>query len=110
MQQRDMGCQKSTIQRKVNEKNMLKVGRPNALSNIDEECLVKGICLSSKWGFSFTSFDIRLLVQNYLNKKGVKDSRFKDNLPRYSWVKTFLNRHKSILSGRLAENIKRSRA
>ncbi|CAI6356789.1 unnamed protein product [Macrosiphum euphorbiae] len=68
---------KSTLQRKVNNKNTMKVGRPNTLSEKDEENLVKGICLSSKWGFPFTSMDIR---------------------------------HKSILSERLAENIKRSRA
>lgn len=54
------GVSKSIIQRKLNEKNMLKVGRPNALSNIDEENLVNGIILSSKWGFPFTSLDIRL--------------------------------------------------
>ncbi|KAF0762881.1 jerky protein-like [Aphis craccivora] len=80
---------KSTLQRKVNNKNVMKVGRPNTLSEKDEENLVKGICLSSKWGFPFTSMDIRLLVQQFLNKN---------------------DRHKSILSERLAENIKRSRA
>ncbi|KAF0723321.1 DDE-1 domain-containing protein, partial [Aphis craccivora] len=37
---------KSTLQRKVNNKNMMKVGRPNTLSEKDEENLVKGICLS----------------------------------------------------------------
>jgi len=55
---------------------MLKVGRPNALSNVDEESLVNGIILSSKWGFPFTSLDIRLLVQNFFNKNGIKDPRF----------------------------------
>lgn len=104
------GVSKSTIQRKVNEKNMLKVGRPNALSNVDEESLVNGIILSSKWGFPFTSLDIRLLVQSFLNNNGVKDPRFNGNLPGYTWAKHFINRHKSVLSERLAENIKRSRA
>jgi len=32
---------KSTLQRKVNNKNMMKVGRPNTLSEKDEENLVK---------------------------------------------------------------------
>lgn len=100
---------KSSIQRKVNEKNMMKLGRPNALINVDEENLVKGICLSSKWGFPFTALDIRLLVQNFLNKNSVKEPRFKNNLPGYDWIKTFLDKNKSILSERLAQNIKRSR-
>lgn len=104
------GVSKSTIQRKVNEKNMMKVGRPNVLNEEDEMNLVKGICLSSKWGFPFTSMDIRILVQHFLNKNGVKEVRFRNNLPGYDWVKNFLNRNKSILSERLAENIKRSRA
>jgi len=101
---------KSTLQRKVNNKNMMKVGRPNTLSEKDEVNLVKGICLSSKWGFPFTSMDIRLLVQQFLNKNGIKEKRFTNNLPGYEWFKHFLDRHKSILSERLAENIKRSRA
>lgn len=42
------GIPKSTIKRKVNNKNMLKVGRPNILTEVDENNLVKGICLSSK--------------------------------------------------------------
>lgn len=51
------GVSKLIIQRKVNE-NMLKVYRPNALTNVDKENLVKEICLSSKLDFPFISFDI----------------------------------------------------
>lgn len=36
--------------------------------------------------------------------------QFTNNLPGYGWFKHFLDIHKSILSERLAENIKRSRA
>jgi len=57
---------KSTLQRKVNNKNMMKVGSPNTFSEKYEENLVKGICLSTKWGFTFISMDIRLLVQQFL--------------------------------------------
>ncbi|CAI6372149.1 unnamed protein product [Macrosiphum euphorbiae] len=88
------GVSKSTIQRKLNEKNMLKVGSPNALSNVDEKSLLNGIILSSKLGFPFTSLDIRLLVQSFLNNNGVKDPTFIGNLPGYTWPKHFKNRHK----------------
>lgn len=86
------GVSKSTIQRKINEKHMMKVGRPNALSQVDETNLVKGLCLSSNWGFPFTSMDIRLLVQNFLNKNGLKESRFRNNLPGYDWVRHFFKK------------------
>lgn len=113
------GIPKTTLRRKVNDKNRgknnkhiinTKPGRPISLTEEDEENIVKGICLSSKWGFPFKSMDIRLLVQSFLNKKEGKENRFKNNLPGYDWFRHFFNRNKSILSERLTENIKRSKA
>lgn len=80
-EEKEYDVSKSTLNRKINNKNMLKVDRPNTLTEEDEKNLVKEICLASKFGFPFTSMDIRLLVQNFLNKKGVKENRFKNNIP-----------------------------
>ncbi|KAJ4433386.1 hypothetical protein ANN_15645 [Periplaneta americana] len=44
-----------------------------------------------------------------MDKKGLKGSRFKDNIPEIDWLKSFLNRHKDELKIRLNENIKRVR-
>lgn len=55
-------------------------------------------------------FDIRCIVKAYLDKKGIKENRFKNNLPGLDWFKGFMYRHREYLSERMAENIKRSRA
>jgi len=106
------GIPKSTLQRKVNSKNMMKVGRPNALSEKDEEKLVKEIIrLSSKPRYHLTSMDIRSMVHSYMKKNSIEVKCFTNNLPGYKWLNNFLNRNKSKFSDRLGENIniKRSR-
>ena len=52
--------------------------------------------------------DIRLLVKDYLDKKGVNDTKFKDNLPGEDWMRGFIRRHN--LTQRLADNVKPARA
>jgi len=49
------------------------------------------------------------MVKSYLDRKGVTNPRFKDNLPSHRWVDRFLDRH-PVLSLRTANPIKRSRA
>lgn len=63
----------------------------------------------ASWGFPFSQSDLCYLVREYLNKKGVVNLRFKDNLPSHRWVDTFLGRHKH-LTLRTANPIKRNRA
>ena len=61
------------------------------------------------WGFLFSGQDLCHFVKSYLDKKGVSNVRFKENLPTHRWVTTFLGRHKE-LSLRHCNPIKRSRA
>lgn len=63
----------------------------------------------AEFGFPFTSSDLRHMVKAYLDRKGVSNPRFKDNLPSHRWVDRFLERHPQ-LSLRPANPIKRSRA
>lgn len=83
------GVSKSTLNRKLNNMNMWKAARLNTLTEEDEKNLVKGIRLDSKWGFPFTSINIRLLMHNFLSKKGVKKNRFKNNIHGYDSFKHF---------------------
>lgn len=104
------GISKSTLQRKIVKKHCQPVGRPTVLSEDDEHNLREGIISACKWGFPLGGFDIRCIVKAYLDKKGIKEKRFKNNLPGLDWFKGFMYRHREYLSERMAENIKRSRA
>lgn len=101
---------KSTIARKVKQKNMNDPGHPTALTQKDENIIVEKIIQAGKWGFPFSRLDIQRIVKAHLDKSGFKNPIFKNNLPGYAWCRSFLARHNCILSERFAENIKRARA
>ncbi|XP_069671995.1 uncharacterized protein [Periplaneta americana] len=104
------GVPKSTVNRKVNNKNVSNYDRPPALDTTDERCLVENLQVAASWGFPFTEFDVRLIGKKYLDKKGITETRFKNNTPGTEWAKLFLNRHKDDVKIRISENVKRSRA
>lgn len=62
------------------------------------------------WGFPLTTCDVKLLVKNYLYRKGLKEKTFNNNLPGRRWVERFLEDHKNVPTQRNCENIKRSRS
>lgn len=90
--------------------NVKKQGGQTVLNNEEEDLLIRNINTCSDWGYPIDSYDLRLIVKNYLDKLGRKVVRFKDNLPGPEFVTSFLKRHRSQLSKRMCENIKRSRA
>lgn len=53
---------------------------------------------------------MRVLVKEFLDRRGKTVRKFKDNLPGKDFVYSFLERHKVQLSLRMCQNIKRSRA
>lgn len=87
-----------------------KYGGQTVLSKDDERQLTDGIILAGEWGFPLTHYDIKLIVKNYLDRKGIRAKRFKNNMPGRRWMERFLTDHKHILSKRYAENIKRARS
>lgn len=101
---------KSTLSRKMRGKHASTVGHPTVLNQNEEECLADALILASDWGFPLTQYDVRLIVKGFLDRRGIVERRFKGNLPGVDWVKSFLLRHKNILSERLCQNIKRARA
>lgn len=104
------GVPKSTINRKLNSKNMSKYGRPPALSTVEKHCLVENLQAAAKWGLPLTEFDVRLVVKKYLDMKSIVEPRFKNNMPGEEWTKLFLNRNKNEIKIRFSENVKRCRA
>ena len=52
--------------------------------------------------------DIRHLVKNYLDARGVKNPDFAENLPGTDWLNRFMKRHQ--LTQTVSDNIKSSQA
>ncbi|XP_050305884.1 uncharacterized protein LOC126743011 [Anthonomus grandis grandis] len=98
----------SSIQRRYHGKHSLKYGRQPVLSGEQELRLKETIKICADWGFPLKSTDVRAIVQQYLNRLGVRDSRFKENMPGMDWFKSFMSRNKD-LTVKLAENTKRVR-
>lgn len=107
---RQYGIPISSLSRKRRGLFNNKYGGQNVLSANEEKHLVEGITTAGIWGFPLTKYDIKLIVKNYLDKKGVREKRFKNNTPGRRWIERFLSEHQNVLSQRNAENIKRSRA
>lgn len=99
-----------TLSYKVKEKHKAKPGRPTALTDIEEKEIARHIVAVAEWGFPFSMMDLRVFVRTYLSACGKKIPQFKTNLPSIEWANNFLVRQSDILTCRVAQNIKRSRA
>ena len=63
----------------------------------------------SEFGFPFDTYDLRMTVKLYLDKKGCQARQFNNNFPGKDWCQGFLNRHKD-LTQRFVCNIKKKHA
>lgn len=100
---------KSTISDKLRNTHSRKQSGQTAISAEDERFLSEGIQKFDEWGFSLTRSDIRNLVKNYLDRKGIRIAKLRDNMPGEDSFYRFLERN-NRLTKRLAQNIKRVRA
>lgn len=101
---------KGTIINKIHGRKWLKSGGQTALSSNEEHEFVNNLLTCAEWGFPLTKHDLRLLVKHYLDRQGKVVKVFKNNYPGEEWASSFMHRHKEVLSQRLGNNIKRSRA
>ncbi|XP_065642657.1 jerky protein homolog-like [Hydra vulgaris] len=86
------------------------VGRKSSLQPDEEMSIAQYIAIFSDFGYAFDKIDLKLFVQSFLNKSGRNCPFFNENLPGDDWVRSFLERHKSVLSYRACQNICRRRA
>lgn len=100
---------RSTISDKLREKHPRHQGGQTALTADDERFLSEGIAKFAEWGFPLTRADIQDVIKSYLDRKGVRITKFKENKPGEDWFYRFIKRNNS-LTERLAQNIKRVRA
>ena len=62
------------------------------------------------WGYPLDLFDLRIITKMLLDKSGRKVAKFgPTNLPGLEWAKSFVSRHKSLLSFRQCSNINPNR-
>ncbi|KAJ8912041.1 hypothetical protein NQ315_000534 [Exocentrus adspersus] len=101
---------KLTIHRKYKGQNGKNPGGQTAFTRVNEEHIINGLLISAKWRMPFTPRDVRRLVKQFLDRKGVQMNRFKNNLPGRQWLTNFLKRNKDRLTLQFCENVKRSRA
>ncbi|KAK4300412.1 hypothetical protein Pmani_027376 [Petrolisthes manimaculis] len=104
------GFSKSTLHDAVTRKHIKPSGGQTVLSSEEEDTVVENLLTLSQWGFPLDSFELRLLIKQYLDRRGVEVKIFKNNLPGCDWAKSFLKRHRNELSHRLSQNIKVARA
>lgn len=76
----------------------------------EEKLFVDRLKICSERGYPIDSTTLRLLVKDFLDRRGKEVKRFKDNLPGRDFVESFMRRHKDQLAVRMCQNIKRSRA
>ena len=93
-----------TLHNKVNGNHSKKVGGHIRLSEEYENKIVATITTMSNWKIPITGLEIRKLVKSYLDKQGIVDSTFRNNLPGPDWLNSFMKRHN--LTQRIADNVK----
>ena len=95
-----------TLYNRVHHLHIKKVGTPFRLTSETEQLVVNAVQKLGQWKVPLDGLDVRFLVKSYLDKQGVADNRFKNNLPGIDWLKSFMKRH--CLTARLADNVKPS--
>ena len=98
---------KSTLIRKFSGQRTRNPGGQNYLSQPCEMAIVFVLNQLVEWKVPLTLMELRLLVKNYLDLRGIVDSKFTDNFPGRDWARGFLKRHGLIL--RFASKIKPNR-
>lgn len=100
---------KSVLCRHKN-RNMKPHGRPTALSKEEELYIVENLNICGDWGYPLDTTDLRYVIKMYLDSMNISHNIFKNNMPGIDYVNGFLKRHANIISQRICQNIKRSRA
>lgn len=100
---------RSTLKNKLKGAHVQKHGKPPVFTEEEESSFVQHLLKLSEYGFPVDEFDFRMVVKNYLSKKGCTVAQFKNNIPGYEWCKLFLKRH-PVLTTRCSANIKKVRA
>ncbi len=100
----------TVLYRHNKKQNIKKHGGQPVLSENEETEIMMRLIQCAEWGYPVESLDLRMIVKSFLDHSGRKESRFTDNMPGREWAYSYLKRHKTEISERMCQNIKRSRA
>jgi hypothetical protein len=81
------GIPYGTLWNHCNDKHIKTTGGQRSLSADFETHLVRSVDLLAEWKVPLDSMDVRMLVKDFLDRRGVTDGRFKNNLPGIDWFK-----------------------
>ena len=87
------GVPKSTLYRKIRNKQQKRSGGQLSLSIDTETRIVDIIHQVASWKVPFDGYDVRLLVKHFLDKEKIKHRRFKNNMPGVDWLRSFIKRN-----------------
>lgn len=85
-------------------------GGQTALTDAEEQDIIRNLLACADWGMPLDGMDIRILVQQYLNSAGRTVSKFVNNMPGEGWYQSFISRHREHLTVRRCQNISRARS
>ncbi|KAJ8913064.1 hypothetical protein NQ315_006565 [Exocentrus adspersus] len=103
------GVPYTTLNHHFHNRHPLQYGGQPVLDRECENLLLNALQTCAEWGFPLKPINIREIVQQFLNKRGITERRFQDNLPGEGWFNGFMARHPE-LTIKMAENTKRVRA
>ena len=105
------GIPRGTLQNRLDGKHPGKIGGQPVFTAEEETAFAIYCSVLSEWGkFPLDFLDIRLMAKAYLDKMGRRERRFKDKMPNFDWVRSFLKRQHEHLTTRFCHNIARKRA
>jgi hypothetical protein len=87
-----------------------RVGRPTALSSIEDRLLVDLLVLMGEYNYPISKRDLQNMIKTYLDRLDRKDTGFNDNRLSKKWLHGFLERHKDSIVIRKPTNIRKCHA
>lgn len=100
---------RSTLKYKLKGHHAKSIGGQTVFTAEEEKMFAEHMIMMSSYGFPVDTFDLRMIVKYYVDRRGLTIRQFKNNIPGKEWTISFLKRHRS-LTVRFASNIKRKRA
>ena len=73
--------ERGTLWNAVHEKHSGTTGGQTRLSSASKLIIVTVIATMTNWKMPLTNFDIKCLVKGHVDRKGINDARFTNNLP-----------------------------
>ncbi|KAK4309183.1 hypothetical protein Pmani_019168 [Petrolisthes manimaculis] len=101
------GFSKSTLHDAVTRKHIKPSGGQTVLSSEEEDTVVENLLTLSQWGFPLDSFELRLLIKQYLDRRGVENIKVARAKVTPTIIRSFFNNLENTLNNVPPENKKK---